>query len=134
MLKIYDVNDYVSINGAKWRSVGGYGYKATDEKPENELILYDATFDEVYEYLEQNSLSGVQDDKTFFRKKPIIRVFYNDAWESVEYRRFNKMSYKREFKENKNVSLNWIMKHLTADECIQYLKDRGIAACPIKGE
>lgn len=134
MLKIYDVNDYVSINGAKWRSVGGYGYKATDEKPENELILYNATFDEVYEYLEQNSLSGVQDDKTFFRNKPIIQVFYNDVLDSVEYRRFNKMSYKREFKENKNVSLNWIMKHLTADECIQYLKDRGIAACPIKGE
>ena len=134
MLKIYDVNDYVSINGAKWRSVGGYGYGAIDEEPENKLILDNATFDEAYEYLEQNYLSGVQEDNTLFRKKPIIRVSYNDAWDAVKYRCFNKMSYKREFKENKNVSLEWIMKHLSADQCIQYLKDRGMAACPIKGE
>lgn len=134
MLKIYDVNDYVSIDGAKWRLVGGYGHIAANEELENKLMLDNATFDEVYEYLEQNYLSGVRNDNTLFRKKPIIRVSYNDAWDTVEYRRFNKMSYKREFKENKNVSLEWITKHLSADQCIQYLKDRGMVACPIKGE
>ena len=131
MLKVYLINDYVSIDGAKWRLVGGYGHIAANEELENKLMLDNATFDEVYEYLEQNYLSGVQNDTTLFRKKPIIRVSYNDAWDTVEYRRFNKMSYKREFKENKNISLKWITKHLSADQCIQYLKDRGMAACPI---
>lgn len=131
MLKIYNVTNYVSIDNADWREVGGCGYKATDEEPENKLVLDNLSFDEVYEYLSQNHLSGVLDDSTFFRNKPIIRVDYNDAWDFVEYRNFDKMSYKREFEEWRGVSLNWIMKHLSADQCIQYLKERGITACPI---
>lgn len=131
MLKVYNVTDYVSIDGADWREVGGYGYGVFDEEPKNELRLDNLTFTEAYEYLSQNCLSGVWNDNTFFRKKPIIRVSYNDALDPVNYRRFNKMSYKREFVEYKDVSLEWIIKHLSADQCIQYLKDRGMTTCPI---
>jgi hypothetical protein len=94
-------------------------------------VLDNLSFDEVHEYLSQNHLSGVWNDSTFFRNKPTIRVSYNDAWDDVEYRNFDKMSYKREFEEWKYVSLDWIMKHLSADQCIQYLKERGMTACPI---
>lgn len=131
MLKIYDVIDYISIDGARWRSVGGWRYKATDDELENKLILNDVSFDEAREYFADHPLDGVCNDNTFFRNKPTIRVKYSDAWDSVEYRHFNKLSYKREFEEWKNVTLEWIMKHLSADQCIQYLKDRGMATCPI---
>lgn len=131
MLKKYNVYDYVSIDGADWRTVGGYGYRMFEEEPKNELRLDNQTFDEAYEYLEHNYLSGVWSDVALFGKKPVIRISYNDAWDSVEYRHFKKISYKREFKEDNDVTLEWIMKHLSADQCIQYLKDRVIAACPI---
>jgi hypothetical protein len=131
MLKIYDVIDYVSIDGADWRRVGGYGYRVTDNEIENTLILNGLSFDEVREYLSQNALCGVWNDSTFFLGKPTIRISYNDVWSDVEYRKFNKMSYKSEFKERRNVSLEWIIGHLSADQCIQYLKERGMTACPI---
>lgn len=34
--------------------------------------------------------------------------------------------------EKKNVTIEWIMEHLSADKAIQFLKERGMAVCPIK--
>lgn len=130
MLKVYEVTDLVSVDGSEWRTVGGYGHKAAEEV-ENKLILDNASFDEAREYLSKHYLCGVWNGTTFFRKKPTIQVEYNDAWDSVTYKHFNTISYKREFKEWENVSLEWIMKHLSADQTIQYLKDRGITTCSI---
>ena len=39
--------------------------------------------------------------------------------------------YKYVYKEWKDVPLNYIMEHFSADKCIQYLKERGMSACPI---
>ena len=131
MLKIYNIHDYVSIDGAEWREVGGYGEKAIDGEPENKLYLDNASFDEAYEYLSQHRLSGVYNHTTLFGTKKTIQVEYNDVFCPVEYRRFNTISYKREYKEWKNVSLDWILKNLPAEQTIQYLKERGITTCPM---
>lgn len=130
MLKIYNITKYVSINGADWREVGS-GTIASEEELETKLVMDNLSFDEAYKYLSNNYLSGAWSDNTFFRNKPIIKVSCYGAWEPVVYRRFNTISYKKEFKEWSNVTLDWIIKHLSADECIQYLKDRGITTCPI---
>lgn len=131
MLKAYYIRDYVSVDGSEWRSVGGYGERVIDGEPENELRLDNASFDEVYEYLTQHLLSGVWNDTTLIRKKPLIQVSYNDTGCWVEYRHFNTMSYKREYKEWNNVPLKWLMEHASADQFIQYLKERGITTCPM---
>jgi hypothetical protein len=131
MLKIYDVCDYVSIDGAKWREVGDGGYRITDEEVEDRLILDQASFEQAREYLSKNALWGVKNDSTLFRNKPTVRVYYVDAWDYVDYRRFDTMSYKRKYTERKDVSFKWLMEHLTADQFIQYLKERGITTCPM---
>jgi spore coat polysaccharide biosynthesis protein SpsF (cytidylyltransferase family) len=131
MLKVYNVHDYVSIDGAKWRKVGGYGYKITDEEVENTLVLDNVSFEEARKYLSEHLLDGVWNDNTLFRNKPTVVVRYQDAWDCVEYRHFDTMSYKREYKEDKNVSFKWLTEHLTADQFIQYLKERGITTCPM---
>lgn len=131
MLKVYHIHDYVSIDGAEWREVGGYGEKAIDGDPETEIYLDNASFAEAYEYLTQHLLSGLYIDVTLFRKKPLIQVSYNDAFGWVEYRRFDTISYKREYAEWKNVPLKWLMEHASADQFIQYLKERGITTCPM---
>ena len=130
MLKVYKVHDYVSIDGAKWRQVG-YGYRIAEEKPENNLVLYEASFDNAREYLSNNKLDGVWNDSTFLFRNPTIVVDYDDAWESVEYRKFKNISYQTIFTEWTSVTLEWIVQNLPADECIQYLKERGMTVCPI---
>lgn len=131
MLKVYWVYNYISVDGADWRQVGHSKYTIVDEEPETELILDNASFDEVYAYLTQNPLNGLYDDTTLFKKKPKIQVSYSDAWDAVFYRSFNTLSYKKVYEEMKNVTMSWLMEHTSADEFIQYLKERGITACPM---
>lgn len=130
MLKIYTITNYVSIDGADWREVGYGGHHTSDKKPPDTIVNH-WSFDELREYLSKNHIDGVWNDIAFLRNIPTIRVRYADAWDSVEYRRFDMLFYKRTYKEWSDVTLDWIIKNLSADECIQYLKDRGMTTCPI---
>lgn len=136
MLKVYSVVSYVSVDDAKWRSVGQIGYCCTEDECDVKLILDKSSFDEVREYNNTHFLDGVWNISTFWRNKPAIAIKYRDAWDDVVYKNFNTMSYKNVYTEDKNVTLGWMMDHLPAEKVIQYLKDRGITACPIalKGE
>ena len=131
MLKVYQVVSYVSVDGAKWRSVGYPWHCCTDEDLGVKLILDKSSFDEAREYLSNHLLDGVWNSSTFWREKPTIVVSYNDAWDSVEYKSFDTISYKNVYTEDKNVTFEWMMKHLSADKVIQYLKERGITTCPM---
>lgn len=131
MLKVYNVDSYVSVDGAEWRPVGNLGYWCTDEYRDVKFILDNASFAEAREYLSDNFLYGVCNSETFWRSKPTITVRYRDAWDKVEYQSFSTISYKTVYTENKNVTLGWMMDHLSAEKVIQYLKERGITACPI---
>ena len=131
MLKVYDVYFCVSIDGADWRKVSTSAHTITDKELETELILDNASFDETRAYLSRNLLSGVYNEETWFRHKPRISVSYSDAWDAVWYRHFNTLSYKVVYRERKTVSMQWIMEHASADQFIQYLKERGITTCPM---
>ena len=139
MLKIYKVHNYVSIDGADWREVLWNGWlnpierKVFDEPPETQHILRNASFYEAYDYIHDNRLDGVWCGSGCWSRMihPTIEVRYRDAYDDVAYSRFISMSYKIEYEEWKEVTLEWIMKNLPADQFIQYLKERGITACPI---
>lgn len=131
MLKVYEVRSYVSVDDAEWRRVGRIGYCCTDEDRDVKFILDKSSFDEAREYLSNNFLDGVYNSETFWRSKPTIAVYYRDAWDGVAYRNFNTISYKNVYTEDKNVTLGWMMENLSAEQTIQYLKERGITACPM---
>ena len=131
MLKVYKVYSYVSINGADWREVGRSGYKITDEEISERVFLKQASFSEAREYLDQTIVDSIWNDITFFRHKPIICVHYSDAFDPIYYRKFDTISYKIVYVEWRNVSMQWLMEHATADQFIQYLKERGITTCPM---
>lgn len=130
MLKVYTVKSYVSINGRDWQRVGFSGYTMTDDNPTEKVILNNATFDECYEYVSQHSLDGIYLDSTLFKKKPIIYIG-DSIFDNHRYDQFDTISYKYVYEEWEDVSLNYIMEHFSADKCIQYLKERGMSACPI---
>lgn len=130
MLKVYKVKSYVSIDGADWQHVGADGHTVSDDDPTEKVFFENFTLSQCYEYVKEKSLDGIWPSKTFFKKKPMLyigRGFYS----SPGYTAFDTISYKDVYEEWKDVSLEWIMKHLSADQCIQYLKERGITTCPI---
>lgn len=130
MLKVYTVKSYVSINGGDWQQVGFSGCTMTDDNPIEKVILNNATFDECYEYVSQHSLDGIYLDSTLFKNKPIIYIG-DSIFDNHRYDYFDAISHKYVYEEWKDVPLNYIMEHFSADKCIQYLKERGMSACPI---
>ena len=136
MLKVYKVHNYVSIDGAPWREVvwswfGPIECKTTDKELNGENMLCHTSFDEAYAYLKNSPLDGLYASETFWRCKPRIGIRYRDTCDIVYYNHFDTISYNIIYEEWKDVSLEWIVKNLSADECIQYLKERGITTCPM---
>lgn len=135
MLKVYSKKYYVSIDGGKWFEVydGFYPYILRDDKePTTCHIINDMTFEECWYCLNNNHLCGLRYDKTFFSKKKIIGVMRNWSWNEWDiYQDFNTISYKCVYTERSNVTLEEIFKHFPADQCIQYMKERGMTACPM---
>lgn len=129
MLKVYRVKSYVSIDGGDWEHIGHDGYTIRDDDPVEKIFLDNSTFNECYEYIKEHKLDGVYSSYTLFRKKPIIYIceFCTD----YRYDYFDTISYKYVYEEWEDVPLTYIMERFPADKCIQYLKERGITACPI---
>lgn len=136
MLKIYKVYNYISVDGADWRQVIR-GWLADIECKTShidlgmEYMMHRLSFDEARAYLNNHKFDGIWNDTTFLKKKPTICVRYCDVWDDVVYKHFDTISYKTEYVEWKDVSLEWILKNLPADTAIQYLKERGITTCPM---
>ena len=130
MLKVYTVKSYVSINGEDWWNVGRDGCTISDENPTEKVFLDNTTFDECYEYVCHQPLDGICSSSTLFKNKPIIYIKDSHFYDH-RYDYFDTISYKYVYEEYKDASLDYIMKHFSADKCIQYLKERGMSACPI---
>ena len=130
MLKIYTVKSYISIDGGDWERVGSIGHIARDDDPTERIFFENFTLEQCYEYLQDEALDGIWRSKTFFKNRPMLYIG-DSVLDSSAYTSFNTISYKYVYKEWESVSLDWIMKHLPADQCIQYLKERGITACPM---
>ena len=136
MLKVYKVHNYVSIDGSPWREVvwswiSPTECKITDKELKGENMLCHTSFDEAYAYLQNSPLDGLYASETFWRHQPRIGIRYEDAYDIVYYNHFDTISYNIIYEEWKDVSLQWIMENLPADQFIQYLKERGITTCPM---
>jgi hypothetical protein len=130
MLKVYRVNSYVSINGEEWEEVGSTGYAVRDDNPTEKVFFENFTFEQCYEYLQEHGLDGIWRDVTLFKKRPILYIGWS-LFDSKCYESFETISYKYVYDEWETVPLKWIMEHASADQCIQYLKERGMTTCPI---
>lgn len=129
MLKIYEVSSFVSINGGKWRETCVLDYIVTDKMLKNTIIMHDLSFAEAWKYLLDNHLMGIFTNYNLTMRTPIIEVDYRGSFEPCGYKYFNTISYKREFKE-KIPTLDWVIRNLSVDDCIRFLKERGMTVCP----
>lgn len=135
MLKIYDPIYSVSIDGGPWKRLGNpfdTNWFVTDKDiPETELLLDDVSFQEAYDYLRDNYVFGARTCTTFFKDKPQISLLYFNSIDRKCIKKCEWFCLLVENKFRKNVTLDWILKYLEADQAIQYLTERGMGICPI---
>lgn len=135
MLKIYDPIYSVSIDGGPWKRLGDpfdTNWFVTDKDlPETELLLDDVSFQEAYDYLRDNYFFGARTCTTFFKDKPQISLLYFNSIDRKCIKKCEWFCLRAENKLRENVTLDWILNHLEADQAIQYLTERGMGICPI---
>lgn len=134
MLKIYDPIYFISIDGGPWERLEDLfdtNWFVTDEDlPETELLLNDASFQETYDYLHENYISGARTRRTFFKDKPQLSLLYFNTIDRKNIKKCEGFWLLAKNRLRKNVTLDWILKNLEADQAIQYLKERGMEICP----
>lgn len=135
MLKIYDPIYSVSIDGGPFERLGDpfdTNWFVTDnDLPETELLLDGVSFQEAYDYLRDNDIFGARTYRTFLKDSPRLSLLYFDTIDRKYIKNCYGFWLRVENKLRKNVTLDWILKHLEADQAIQYLTERGMGICPI---
>ena len=126
MLKAYKVRTYIAVNDQPKKEIWRIGCGLTeDELPR--VVTTTFSFQDCFD--EQLPTPAIKPCKTFFRKRPYVRVEYD--WEDVKYYYdFDSITIERHY-EPDDITLNELFKKYSADQCIQYLKERGITTCPI---
>ena len=134
MLKVYMETTRIIVDDKHYHLVS-HREVALDTEPTEIVLLDNASFEEVCTYLSEHhpfTMRHIQTRRPLGRIKSEIHIEDMYSHNPVVYKHFDKLTYKTSYTEHKSVTLNWIMEHLSADQCIQYLKDRGMTACPIK--
>ena len=130
MLKIYDPIYSVSIDGKPLEVVCGRfdnDWFVSDYVPMGEqYLLYNASFADAHEYLQSHYISGARTSKSIFLSAPQISLLYQCSADWVHIKKCKTFSLRVENKLRENVTLDWIMKNLKADQAIQYLIERGM--------
>lgn len=129
MLKVYNVNRYYQLNDqGTWFSLGD-SFRILEDRsslPTEEIIIDNWRWGEVMEFLEKHHINGFGNDKTFFKKIPYLYC-YDQYGQEMRFGSdaFQNFSYKAVYKEDKSVTLDYIMQRFPAEKCIQYIKERG---------
>ena len=122
MLKIYDPIYSVSIDGGPWKRLEDpldTNWFVTDEDlPETELLLDGVSFQEAYDYLRDNYISGARTCRTVFKGKPQLSLLYFNASDRKYIKKCKVFSLRAEHKFRENATLDWILKHLEAAQAI----------------
>lgn len=135
MLRIYDVRSVFQINRQQWEPCGDAGWTCMDDSNPHEevVVLNKCPFIEAYRKIYNDYFNGLYADETMFLHRPYIGVVGRCSQRGKRYFGdvVHTISYKVIYRERKDVSLDWIAEHLSAEKAIQYLKERGMTAYPI---
>ena len=127
-------NEEITISDGKRELSGNIGRSYTwhytelkDEAVET-ITSYNEFLERVPYYYREESKS--KRDKQRFGDR---FSYFSTAWRSIKFGNTNFVSYKivTKYYEEKYYTLQDLMKNLSADEMIEYLKDNGLNVCPI---
>ena len=126
MLQAYKVRTYISIDNKPKKETLRIGYGFTEEELPR-VVTTSWSFQDCFD--NKVPTIAVKTDTTIFRHRPYVVVEY--AWDDVDrYYSFDSITVERHY-ESYDITLDALFREYPADECIQYLKERGMTACPI---
>lgn len=135
---IYKATYYQRIDNGVWFetcfNIFHDDYRLLDVDVESfETILHqDYTWKMFDEVLKTEKINGIERRKTLIAKKPYIRIYDPRGEYHWDYCDDGKHTFSVKVIYTKlNPSVEWLQKHLTADEFIKYFKSRGMMVCPI---
>ena len=137
MLKVYYVGLAAKIDDKDWEALDVWkSLQIVDEEKANnpEIIEYDCSSsweEQIYKIADKTD--AVYCDKTLFKKRPYLCITYSkNSDEPVKYFEgaFKRISFCKIYVET-NTTLEAIMRRCSADDVIAYLKERGMATCPM---
>ena len=136
MLKIFKTYLQYQIDGGRWERFGYSGWLCEEERNVElqKTIIENASFKQAFEHFENCPSHNVISCRTYIRHRPYICLIGAGFAEptNLYQNNFTSLSIKKITEENKDVTLEWIIEHLSAEKTIQYLKERGLNICPIK--
>ena len=127
MLKPCKVKTYVSVDGGPKRRLWSVEYKLTERELPNSFE-YGVNFSQIVNH--QFRIPNVTTDVTLFRNKPYINILYA-SFDKKRYDNFDELRVEECEELWEDATLKDIYECAPADQCIQYLKERGMTACPI---
>ena len=128
MLKSYKYKLQISLNGDDWRTIDTGETKLREEQAPEKMLIENYSFTEAHEWLLHNWHSHFDAGYTLFKKKPKIKIQY--GYYTIEtYKSFDTLSI-RAIYEERPITLGELQNE-DAELVIQYLKERGITACPM---
>lgn len=124
MLKACKVKTYIKVDN-KNRLVD-ISYELTENELPN-VVATTYSFKDCFNTTLPTSI--ITTDTTLFRKRPYVEIEYD--WDYRDrYYSFDSLAIERHY-EPYDITLNELFRQYSVDECIQYLKDRGMTTCPI---
>lgn len=128
MLKSYQYELQISLNGAEWCTID-YGYtKLREEHEPIKTFIENYSFVEAHEWMLHNYNNHWFAGYTFFKKRPKIQIQY--SWDYTRtYKTFDTISIRVIYEENP-ITMRELWNE-NSEDVIQYLKERGITTCPM---
>ena len=127
MLKPCKVTYYVSVDGSPMRKLWTTEYKLTQHELPNSFEM-GHLFEHIINGGSRAYAPDIYTDTTLFRKRPYAEINYN--WDCSErYYGFKEIRIKECEEPWENATLKDIHDCSSADQFIQYLKERGITTC-----
>ena len=126
MLKAYKVKTYIAVDNKPKEEVFQIGYGLAEEDLPR-IVTTTWSFQDCFD--KKLPTPAIQSGTTIFRKRPYVEIEYSWDWH-CRYYNLDSITIERHY-EPYDVTLNELIKDYSADQCIQYLKERGMTVCPI---
>ena len=125
MLKAYKVRTYIAVDDKPKVELFGIGYGLTDEEVPM-VVTTVWSFQDCFD--KKLPTCNVTTGNTLFRKRPYVEIEY--SWSSIDrHYKFNNITIEKHY-EPYSITLDELFKEYSADQCMQYLKERGMSICP----
>ena len=127
MKQICEKKQQVRINFGEWEDVTLFN-PIVYTKAKDTLVWY-TTFDALYRDVDRDKIKNAYVSRTFWKKKPCVKfsTAMRALQKTITYKNFYKVEMKIQYTPIKNYSIKQLADWLSAEDFIEYCKDKGVA-------